>query len=99
MSPIAGISYLDRALLQDIHTRPGARAANDRASFIGHFIDQYSASGTDAWPAKSAEWFIVDMLTKLLETPRSLGTGRTIPGIQNAYLPLVRDLVRLPCRM
>ena len=90
MSPISGISYLDRAALHNIQANPGTRAAKDKASFIRTFMDKYSSSGTADWPCKSPEYFIVDMLTELLPTPLSL---RTVPEIQKAYLPLVRELV------
>jgi len=93
MSPTAGISFLDRTILQEIQMRPGTRAANEEASFIGDYMNRYSKSGTNNWPTKTPEWFIVDMLTQLLITPHSLPTGRTVPEIQNAYLPLVRELV------
>ena len=96
MSPTAGISFLDRAFLQEVRTRPGTRAANDEMSFIRSFMTKYHKAGTKSWPAKTSEWFIVNMLTQLQITPHSLPTGRTIPEIQNAYLPLVRDLVS-PC--
>ena len=97
MSPTAGISFLDRAFLQEIGRRPGVRAENEQASFIGSFMQRYSVSGTRTWPIKTPEWFIVDMLTQLLITPHTPPTGRTVPEIQNAYLPLVRDLVRFLC--
>ena len=93
MSPTAGINFLDRNMLQDIQVRPGTRAAVDDTSFVGAFMKRYCTSGTKHWPAKTPEWFIVDMITQLLITPHSLATGRTVPEIQNAYLPLVRDLV------
>ena len=98
MSPTAGVSFLERAALQNIQQKPGTRVADDMNSFLGNFIRKYSESGsspcgTQTWPVKSAEWFIVDMLTQLLITPHGSATGRTVPEIQNAYLPLVRDLV------
>ena len=95
MSPTAGISFLDRTYLQEIRSRPSLRAENEQASFIGSFMRRYSTSGTETWPVKTPEWFIVDMLTQLLLTPHTPPTGRTVPEIQNAYLPLVRDLVIL----
>ena len=93
MSPTAGISFLDRIFLQEIQTRSSTRAVNEEAAFIGDYLNRCSKSGTRYWPAKTTEWFVIAMLTQLLVTPHSLHTGRTIPEIQNAYLPLVRDLV------
>ncbi|KAL8979369.1 MAG: hypothetical protein Q9205_005279 [Flavoplaca limonia] len=92
MSPLAGVNYLNKNNLQEIQSRPGTRAANDRPSFIRFFMQKYRQSGTTQWPIKSTEWFIVELLTQLLITPCHSSWSAPVPGIQNAYAPAVREL-------
>ncbi|KAL8886076.1 MAG: hypothetical protein Q9215_006164 [Flavoplaca cf. flavocitrina] len=92
MSPLAGVNYLNKNNLQEIQSRPGTRAANDRPSFIRFFMQKYRQSGTTQWPIKSTEWFVVELLTQLLITPCHSSWSAPVPGIQNAYAPAVREL-------
>ncbi|KAL9628878.1 MAG: hypothetical protein Q9204_005599 [Flavoplaca sp. TL-2023a] len=92
MSPLAGVNYLNRSNLQEIQSRPGTRAANDRPSFIRYFMQKYRQTGTTQWPIKSTEWFVVELLTQLLITPCHSSWSAPVPGIQNAYAPAVREL-------
>ncbi|KAI4269764.1 MAG: hypothetical protein LQ337_007085 [Flavoplaca oasis] len=92
MSPLAGVNYLNKSNLQEIQSRPGTRAANDRPSFIRFFMQKYRQTGTAQWPIKSTEWFVVELLTQLLITPCHSSWSAPVPGIQNAYAPAVREL-------
>lgn len=94
LSPLAGINYLDKSGLQEIQLRPGTRAARDKASFIAYFMEKYTESGTADWPIKSTVWFVVELLTQLLMTPRQIYSGTPVPNIPSAYTPSVRDMVR-----
>ncbi|KAL8670641.1 MAG: hypothetical protein Q9168_004835 [Polycauliona sp. 1 TL-2023] len=92
MSPLAGINYLNKTNMQDLQFRTGSRAANDHASFINSFMRRYRETGTALWPIKSTEWFVLELLTQLLVTPCQSRSSKSIPGIQNAYIPSAREL-------
>ena len=93
MSPTAGISFPDISLPEVIQKPPNAGAEGESLNVLEYLRNAYHGTGTDTWPAKTAEWFVVRLITKVLVVPHGLHSGSTIPEIQKAYLPLVRDLV------
>ena len=103
MSPTAGASFLDISLPREVQVPPTAGAESESVNVLEHLRKTYVKSGTDTWPSKSAAWFLVHLITKVLVVPHGLGSGsttrlhsgNTIPEIQKAYLPLARDLVCL----
>lgn len=90
MSPLAGISLLDKTFLQEIQARSVTRAANDSASFIFLLANRHAKERQTY--TQSPELFVIEMLTELLSTPHGR-YHRTIPEVQEAYMPLTRELV------
>ena len=68
-------------------------APRKHCRFLNYLREAYASDGTKNWPSKTAEWFVVRLITKVLIVPHGLHSGSTIPNMQKAYLPLVRDLV------
>lgn len=93
MSPTAGVSFLDIGLPQEAQIPPNADADLQSLSVLEYLREVYSDTGTDTWPSKTSEWFLVRLVTKILVVPHGLHSGSTIPEVQDAYLPLVRGLV------
>ena len=93
MSPTAGVSFLDINLPKEIQVPPNANTESESVNVLEHLRKVYADTGTDTWPSKSVEWFLVRLIAEILVVPHGLYSGSTIPEIQNAYLPLVRDLV------
>lgn len=94
MSPLAGISFLDKTFLQEVEVRSVTRAANEPASFVSYFMDKIARLQGYRTIAQNTEDFVVAMFTELLRTPHGRYHG-TIPDIQEAYMPLTRELVSL----
>ena len=92
MSPMAGINFLDVNLSTDVQL-PRLARPDKILSVLDFFREAYDGEGTSHWPSKTAEWFIVRLITRVLVVPHLNSAGITIPIIQKAYLPLVRDLV------
>lgn len=92
MSPMTGINFLKLELSEDVQLAPSLRSEQP-LSVLEHLKKAFADEGTKMWPSKTAEWFAVRLITKVLVVPHSHGDN-TIPNIQKAYLPLVRDLVR-----
>ncbi len=93
MSPTAGVSFLDITLPEEVQVPPHAKTESESVNVLEYLRNAYANTGTDTWPSKSVEWFLVRLITKVLVVPHGLHSGSTIPEIQKAYLPLVRDLV------
>lgn len=93
LSPLAGTSFINQTWVQELSSQPNKRAANDKKSVIGYFMNRFAAHGTAKWPVHSTTWFVVEMLTKLLTTPCQSYSGTPVPNIQRAYMPFIRDLV------
>ena len=94
ISPTAGVNFLDVGMSKWIQKPTHVGGFHDKdASVIEFLRNAYKDSGTKHWPSQTAAWFLVRLITKVLVVPHSRHTGNTIPEIQKAYLPLVRDLV------
>ena len=93
MSPTAGVSFLDTKLPEKVQVPSNTSTESESVNVLEFLRHTYANTGTNTWPSKSVEWFLVRLITKVLVVPHGWHSGSTIPEIQNAYLPLVRDLV------
>lgn len=92
MSPTTGMSF-DIILREEVQVPPKAGAESESVNVLEYLRDAYAMNGTDTWPSKSVECFLVRLITKVLVVPHGLHSGSSVQEIQKAYLPLVRDLV------
>lgn len=95
MSSSASVYFLDVGMDQWIQKPPKEAMDAEEANVFEYLRQAYAKAGTKDWPFKTAEWFLVRLMTKVLVVPHGRHEGRTIPEIQKAYLPLLRDLVCL----
>lgn len=98
-SPTVGFSYLDTAFARKIEIPPHAQTARENYSVLEVFQrgQGYDAAQkidrTRLLPMQGMMGWLVGLLVVELEvTPHNLRL-RNVPDIQNAYLPIVRDLV------
>ena len=74
--------------------KPPSEATGAAEAYVVEFLRRtYEERGTMDWSSRTAGWLLVRLMTKLLCVPHGPHSGRTVPEIQQAYLPLVRDLV------
>ena len=96
MSPTTSVSFLDLRMSHWIrkppHESTNSKEAED--AYVVEFLRQsYKKSGSVDWPSAAANWLFVRILTKCIAVPHGHHSGRTIPEVQKAYIPLVRELV------
>ena len=93
MSPTTSVSFLD-VNMTEWTGKPPSEATGAAEAYVVEFLRQaYQERGSMDWSSKTGGWLLVRLMTKLLCVPHGPHSGRTVPEIQQAYLPLVRDLV------
>ena len=94
-SPTVGFSYLDLDYKRYIDLPSNAQTQTMRQEYsaLENIRERWNAHGTNSWEVKSVHWLMVLLIIELEVAPHSDHTWRKIPDIQNAYLPIVRDLV------
>ena len=91
-SPTVGLNYLGPWFDLDVEIPPNLLAAHPALFVLAHFRRRWESDGTASWPMQSVDWLVVSLIIELETTPHN-GHSRDIPDVQNAYLPIVRDLV------
>lgn len=71
---------------------------NAPSSVLTSIYQRFSSGGTKRWPTKSVEWLLIYIITEFQSTPNTLFGRGTVPEIQDAYRPVVRDLVGQACK-
>ena len=80
--------------MTDWTRKPPSEGDDAAEAYVIEFLrEEYKVRGSQDWPSRSAAWLLVRLMTKLMCVPHGRHSGRTVPEIQKAYLPLVRDLV------
>ncbi len=92
-SPTVGFNNLDLDYKRYIDLPPNAQTARPEYSALENIRERWKAHGTDLWGMTSVHWLMVLLIIELEVAPHGDHTWRKIPDIQNAYLPIVRDLV------
>lgn len=88
---------MDPSLSKRLEVPVASTLRNASTSALTSIHQRFSSGGTTRWPLKSVEWLLIYIITEFESTPNtSFGRG-AIPEIQNAYRPVVRDLVGRPC--
>lgn len=91
-SPTVGFNYLRPWFERDVLIPPNIRTAHPALFVLAKFQRQWEFDGTASWPMQSMDWLVVSLIIELETTPHN-GHSQDIPDVQNAYLPIVRDLV------
>ena len=94
LSPMTGVNYLDKNFNHHLSEPTDAMFDNDDASAVGHVFQAFAAKGTSSWHRRSAEWFLVYLLTEIGVTPHSIRQGFNAPSLENAYSTIIQDLKR-----
>ena len=99
MSAANGVHNLDKESLQILRTPPNAGIHDReyhileylryRGPNIGCFDDKFRD-----WSAPNTECLMLAILVTLQWTPTNPQSGKGVSAIQDAYIPIVRDLVR-----
>lgn len=92
-SPTVGFNYLDLKYKRYIDLPSNAQTAHPQYSALENIRERWKSDGTNSWGMKSVHWLMVLLIIELEVAPHCDHTWRKIPDIQNAYLPIVRDLV------
>lgn len=92
-SPSVGLNYPDLEFAQFFESFPNFNVEDDSYSALEHIRRRWESEGTASWGSKTVHWLMIFLITELEATPRNYNRGRTVPDIQSAYLPVVRDLV------
>lgn len=92
-SPTVGFNYLDLSYKTYIDLPPNAQTGHPEYFALENIRERWKAHGTNSWGMKSVHWLMVLLIIELEVAPHCDHTWRKIPDIQNAYLPIVRDLV------
>ena len=91
-SPTVGLNYVGNWFERDVEIPPNVQYAQSYLSVLEHFQRRWGIDGTASWPMQPMDWLVVSLITELETTPNNRH-ARDIPDVQNAYLPIVRDLV------
>lgn len=96
-SPTVGINYLDTIVETYVGNSANAETARPvhLYSALENIRRRWERDGTSSWPMKtidSTDFLMVLLIIQLEVTPHNPKEGN-VPEIQNAYLPIVRDLV------
>lgn len=99
MSPAKGIHNLDKDSLQILRTPPNAGIHDREYHILEHLRRQGSGigcfdAGFTVWSAPNVECLMLAIITGLQWTPTKPQPGKGVSAIQDAYIPIVRDLVR-----
>lgn len=91
-SPTAGLNYLGPWFEAGIEFPENVRIAHPELFVLAYFQRRWEVDGSASWPMQSMDWLVVSLIIELETTPHN-GHSRDTPDVQNAYLPIVRDLV------
>ncbi len=92
-SPAVDLDYLNIGFEVKSGIEPYVHAAHPGDSALENIQRKWRIDGTTSWPIKSVHWLMVSLIIELEVTPHNDRTKKKVPDIQNAYLPIVRDLV------
>lgn len=92
-SPTAGLNYVGKDFDTEIAIPPNARTMRPHYHALENIRRRWEIGGTTYWPLKSVHWLMVSLIIELEVTPHNHHSRKDVPDIQNAYLPVVRDLV------
>ena len=98
MSASEGVNYLNQDLSLSLTIPPHAGIYASDIHYLEYVRRQWSgdtakATGTTDWQNPDVEFLLTYIMTKLQRTPTHSRQGRAIPDIQNAYIPIVSELV------
>ena len=96
-SPCRGISYIDRILNSELEKPPMRAGKDPETSVIPKVQHDFPTRGTQGWPSKTVEWFMVYLTTEVLITPLSSQLQRwrvKQTELQYVYQTIVWNLVR-----
>ncbi|KAL9603603.1 MAG: hypothetical protein Q9219_001106 [cf. Caloplaca sp. 3 TL-2023] len=94
MSPMAGVNYLDKKLLQHLSEPIHAIFGNENAFAPGNVFSAFADQGTNTWHRRTVEWFLVYLITEVGVTPHAQRQGYNAPELDNAYQAIIQDLKR-----
>lgn len=92
-SPILGLNYVDTRFDEYIKLELVTQTAHRIYSALEEIRRRWEIQGTTHWPHKSVHWLMISLVIELEVTPHNHRSRKHVPDIQNAYLPVVRDLV------
>ena len=96
-SPCRGISYIDRILKTELEKSPMRAGKDAETSVIPKVQHDFPTRGTQGWPSKTVEWFMVYLMIEVLITPLSSQLQRwrvKQTELQYVYQTIVWNLVR-----
>ena len=94
-SPAVAFNELTAQLERGLKIPPSFQTVLQDYSTLGFFWRGWKSSRTASWSsAESVHWLMVLLIIELEVTPYNGRLQNNVPDIQNAYLPIVRDLVR-----
>lgn len=91
-SPTIGLNYSNIFFEAAIKIAPDDQTAHQDCSALENIRRRWDSDGTTSWPSMSVHWLMISLIIELEVTPHN-DLSRNVPDIQNAYLPIVRDLV------
>ena len=94
LSPMAGVNFLDKNLMQHLSEPVDAMFDNDQASAVGHVFNAFAEGGTNTWHRRTVEWFLVYLLSEVGCTPHVIRQGYNAPPMESAYSVVIQDLKR-----
>lgn len=92
-SPTVGLNYLDRYFARYVEVLSHAETVHQDHSALENIRRRWELDGTASWEIKSVHWLMVLLVIELEVAPHNHRLWKNVPDIQNAYLPIVRDLV------
>ena len=92
MSALAGVSYIDKNLPRALALGPNARLHSPQYHLlecIRELLLDVFLADTETIP----DWLLMKIILELQRTPNNFNAGRNKADVQNAYIPIIRDLV------
>ena len=99
MSAAKGVGFLDKDLVDYIHTPADSLLTMPRASAIGYVLSEFLEKGTSTdgqWHRQTVEWFLVHLITEVGITPHNIRQGHSQLGVLDIYQEVIRELVCPP---
>ncbi|KAF6228798.1 hypothetical protein HO173_011646 [Letharia columbiana] len=91
-SPTVGLNYLDRYFARYVEVPSHAETVHQDHSALENIRRGWELDGTASWEIKLVHWLMVLLVNELEVAPHNHRLWKNVPDIQNAYLPIVRDL-------
>ena len=93
MSPSAGVNYVNNHLSNEIQIPFKPRLDEAHESVLEVIRIKYFTKSESGLVPADVKCLLVDLIAEYESTPTA--RGESVTDIQHAYLPIVRDLVRL----